>query len=379
MGKYDGSQDVLRAIVNDGFAKGANCLVYRDGKEEYYGQCGEISRESICHLYSASKPVTSAGFMLAFERGLIDLMDPVSRYLPGFKNQKYCRGDELVPVSREVTIKDLLNMQSGLVYPGDGDLAEKCMDRLFQDIENKVGTEEEYTTNQIANMIGQSPLAFDPGRHWRYGLSADILGAVIEVVTGETFGEFLQRNLFDPLGMKDTGFFVPKEKRARMLRVYDMQDGKLCEYHENHLGINIDMNKKPLFESGGAGLVGTIDDYLNFAKMLLDGGRFENKQILGSNTVKFMTSGRLHNAIKDDLLSWSGLDGFQYGNLLRIAVDPGLCMYNAPKGAYGWDGWLGCYFMNIPSENACVLIFMQRTGAGISEYTRRMINQIMSV
>nr|MCR5754802.1 serine hydrolase [Acetatifactor sp.] len=126
-------------------------------------------------------------------------------------------------------------------------------------------------------------------------------------------------------------------------------------------------------------LVSTLDDYLTFAKMLLSKGCLDGKQIMGEKTVEFMTFGRLPKAIENDLYTWRDLEGFRYGNLIRTVQEPGLCMYNAPKGAYGWDGWLGCYFLNIPSENACILLFMQRTGAGTNLYTRRLVNSIMGV
>lgn len=379
-------QGILNQMVAEKFVAGANCLVFQHGEEQGYFQAGYsdskkgtlMARDTICHLYSMSKPVIAAAAMLLLEEGRIDLLDPVEKYIPTFANQKVANGNDVVPALRSITIKDLLNMQSGLVYPGVADMAEIAAAELFKEVDEKMGTDEEMTTLEIAERIGELPLSFQPGTHWKYGTSADILGAVIEVAAGKTLGEFLEERFFEPLGMKDTGFYVPDEKKDRMSKVYEDGEKPLQEYNGDHLGISISMKRKPRFESGGAGLVSTAQDYMKFAQMLLNKGSYEGKQILAPKTVEFLTNGRLPVTITRDIDGWIGMEGFQYGNLMRVSVDPGLSPMNVTKGAYGWDGWLGPYFMNNPVDDVSFIFMQQKANTGTTPYTRKILNVLAS-
>lgn len=203
----------LEAAVANHEAAGVTVLVRRDGQEVLYAQAGmadvaaqrPIRRDSIFRLYSQSKPVTAAAAMLLMERGVIDLMDPVEKYLPGFRGQKVWTVQGLVPAKRPVQVMDLLGMTSGLCYP-DGDGAGQYAARLFDEQHERITRGCAMSTVEFANRMGQLPLAFQPGEHFRYGTSADVLGAVVEVASGKAFAAFLEEEFFRPLGMKDTAF-----------------------------------------------------------------------------------------------------------------------------------------------------------------------------
>ncbi|MBP3889068.1 MAG: beta-lactamase family protein [Cellulosilyticum sp.] len=375
-------QEILNEMVQTSYVAGANCLVLEKGKEMGYFEAGyadlkaqkPFKRDTICLLYSMSKPVTAAAAMLLMEKGKIDLLDPVEKFIPSFKNQMVISQNGLEPCQKAVTIKDLLSMTSGLLYGNDVDAAGIGMSGLFEEVKSHLTTSKEYSTYEIAERIGQIPLAFQPGSHWAYGVSADVLGAIIEVVADKPFSEFLSESLFCPLEMEDTGFWVPELKQDRLAKVYALENEELVEYNGNNLGILIRMNQKPRFESGGAGLVSTIDDYSRFAKMLLNKGSFNGKQILAPKTVQYMTTCELHAKLNDDVATWDSLRGHSYGNLMRIMTNPKQAIFNGTKGEYGWDGWLGPYMANDPVHEITFLMMQQKTDTGTTSYTRKLRN-----
>ncbi len=380
-----------RAVANKEVA-GVNLLVIQDGKETYYAQGGfadiasgkPMDRDTIVHLYSQSKPITAAAAMLLMQDGIFDLNEPVANFFDSFKDQTYCTPEgkiEKLPWDKHVRIVDLLNMASGLVYPGLNTPAERATDVLFIDaikrLDKDVPYDEQLTTLEFAEEIGKFPLQFVPGTQFQYGTSADVLGAVIEKVTGQKFGDFLKERLFDPLEMKDTAFFVPEEKRDRLSKVYENVNGQLREFYGNHLIIRND-GKQNAFESGGAGLFSTLDDYSHFGQMLLNGGTYKGKEILTPAAVNFMTRSKLMEGPQQAFSNWYGLEGHTYSNLLRIMTDPEKAVIIGHKGEYGWDGWLGAYFMNDPEVNTTMIMFTQMRDYGTGYLTRRLRNIILS-
>ena len=273
--------ELAAEMVETGYVAGVNCMVLQHGRELAYYEAGyrdvaahkKMTRDTIFRLYSMTKPVTSAAAMILLEEGKIDLLDPVSKFLPGFQDQYVIEKGVKVPVTKPATIQNLLNMTSGLVYPGEGNPAEIRNTPLMEEIIAKLSTPEALKTVDIANRIGELPLAFMPGTTWQYGLSADVLGAVIEVVSGMSYGEFLKKRIFEPLGMQDTAFYVPAARQDRLAKVYRETEDGLVEEHFSHLGIQNTMEREPAFESGGAGLTSTIDDYARFTQMLLQKGQ----------------------------------------------------------------------------------------------------------
>lgn len=381
-------QEMLEAAVAAKELAGGSLLVRQHGEELCYLQAGMADREKgeavrrdhIYRLYSMSKPVTAAAAMVLFERGLLDLAEPVSGYLPEFAGQLVEENGKLVPAVREVTVKDLLGMTSGLMYNGNPGLTGAYVTELFRQVDDRLLTDQAMTTTQIARALGKGPLAFHPGSSWLYGTSADVLGAVVEAAAGMTFGEFLKKNIFEPLEMKDTGFFVPEEKRDRLAAAYRLNAaGELERYTQNHLGIINAMDRQPAFESGGAGLVSTIDDYARFAQMLLNEGELDGRRILQPATVRFMTAGQLTQVQREAFgRNFANMPGYSYGNLMRVMVDPGQSATLNHVGEYGWDGWLGCYFANDPAAGMTMLFMMQKTDSGLTSVVRRMRNLMIS-
>lgn len=378
-------QSIMDQAVEEKFIAGASLLVRKNGEEKWFCKSGmadlekgkSIERDTIFRLYSMSKPVTAAAAMILVERGLLDMGEPVSKYLPGFANQKVAEENQSVSVKREMNIKDLLCMTSGLSYPNEATPAGREAASVFEKIDEALYSDTPMTTQEVANALGRCRLQFQPGEHWMYGSSADILGAVIEVVSGMRFGEFLKKEIFEPLGMTDTGFYVPREKQGRIAKVYENQEGNLVEVETNHLGIRYSLDEEPAFQSGGAGLVSTLDDYAKFAQMLLNEGSLGTTRILKPQTVRFLTRGKLTARQQEDFeRDWEQFMGYTYGNLMRVLERPGQTWAMGFEGEYGWDGWLGAYFCNDPKNQATFLLMYQLVHAGTTTFTRKIRNVV---
>lgn len=379
-------QPLLEEMVSTHFVSGATCLVLQNGEEQCYYQAGcrdtsnhlPMERDTIFRLFSMTKPITATAAMMLLEEGKLDLLEPVSKYLPSFANQFVIQNGVISPVIRPMTIRDLLNMTSGLVYGGENCVAESRTGTLIEEIISKLASPNPLTTLEIMERLGQIPLAFQPGERWQYGMSADVLGAVVETVSGMRYSEFLAKRIFEPLGMKDTAFYVPKDKQARLAKIYEETENGLAENHLSHLGIQNGMETPPAFESGGAGLASTIDDYAAFTQMLMQKGTYQGKTLLSPKTVEFMTNAHLTPAQQPYVEQWENLPGHTYANLLRIMTDPGAALYLGSKGEYGWDGWLGTYMTNDPQHKLTILLMQQKTDSGTTIYTRKVRNIVFS-
>lgn len=389
MGMCENLVETMRRSIEKNQVAGVSLLVEKDGKEVCFLAEGmadreagkEIKRDTIFRLYSQTKPVCAAAAMILMERGELDLGQNVSEFLPGFQDQMVWEDGKNRPVQREVQVMDLLRMTSGLYYPDESCEAGRQTAKVFGEIDQRLFGENPMSTIEIANALGRCSLGFEPASSYNYGTSADVLGAVIEVVTGMSLGAFLKKEIFDPLGMKDTAFWVPEEKQERLAKVYETvktdNENQLLLYTGNHLGIQNGMQKEPAFQSGGAGLVSTLDDYMRFAKMLLNGGEYEGVRILKEEMVKYFTNGQLLDEQQKKFEScW--LPGHSYVNLMRVCKNPGQTSMLTREGEYGWDGWLGVYFANFPKENMTILIGMQKKDAGTWELTRKLRNIILA-
>ena len=379
MGLQEKLTACLEQAVANHEAAGINLLVLRDGAELCYAQAGKadvesgkpIARDSIFRLYSQSKPITAAAVMSLADHGVIDLMAGVDWYLPGFRNPRVVRPDgTVVPALRAPWIIELLSMTAGLSYP-DADPAGQYAARVFEEDQEQILAGGGMGTVEFCNRLGEQPLAFEPGTGWRYSTCADILGAVVEAATGIRFGRFLQEAILDPLGMKDTAFWVPEEKRDRLVTCYRRIPGGLEEFRNLHLAVG-QYDRPPAFESGGAGLVSTLDDYAKFATMLMQGGVYEGHRILSPAAVRFMTAPRLNPEVRRGL--WDSLGGYNYGCLVRVCDRPGSCAVFTEEGEYGWDGWLGTYFANLPGKGITFLLNQNAPDTGTAPVTRKCRN-----
>ena len=370
---------LLNREIDDNRIAGASVMIYKDGETCYNKQFGwadkenniPVKEDTIFRLYSCTKPVTAVALMILFERGELELEYPLYKYIPSYKNMKVVSEDgTLTDCNTDITIRDLLNMTSGLVYPGDWFEAGRRVEPVFEDAISKLYTDEAYTTVKFAEKLSKTPLFFEPGKMWNYGTSADVLGAVIEIISGMKLSEFMKKEIFEPLKMEDTAFYVPNEKLSRFSKLYMPTESGITQYEGNHLCIT-DYKAPPAFESGGAGLVSTVKDYMRFARMLLGGGEIDGVRILSENTVKFMTQNHMTNE-QYWSMQYGSTKGCGYGSFMRVVVDTALATTNGDKGEYGWDGWTGTYFSVNPKRNMIILYFIQKCGTGMDDITKRL-------
>lgn len=411
----------IQLVLDEGVARkktvGANCLVMHDGKEIAYFESGmanveqnvAFARDIICRFYSMTKPITSIAAMMLIEKGKIDFTDEVADFLPEFKNLYICdnacnnaqnaqssangssapnvdknanlrqshdtSSKNVRKATRALLVQDLLNMTSGYTYGGCATLGEVQTSALINDLNASAIGANNITTRDFARRIAQIPLNFEPGTDYQYGLSADIMGALIEEVTQMKFSAFLKQNIFEPLEMADTDFFVPAQKQKRLSGVYSRYD--LSRFNSCNLGIQDDMQKAPAFESGGAGLVGTIDDYAHFCAMLANGGVYKNARLLKERTVAYLESAELRAPLQKCFdKKMEHLAGYSYANFMRVCKNASKASSIASNGEFGWDGWLGTV-MAVDRKNALCFVYMQQmTDTGLNYVSRRCKNVI---
>ena len=383
------------AVENNKIA-GLNLLVYKDDKKVGYWQSGfadieakkPFNDDTICRMFSMTKPVTSVASMMLLEEGKIDLHEELWRYLPEYKNLKISTGkgrdSEITNAWRPILIQDLLNMTSGYTYGAwgpDCPAGEHLTSDLINELNKDITGDNKITTQEFARRLAEVPVSFEPGTNYAYGLSADIMGAVIEKVTGCKYSEFLKKRIFDPLEMNDTAFYVPEEKQKKLAKAYSCieKDGKnqLELFASPNLGISNDMKNPPAFESGGAGLCSTVRDYMKFARMLTNYGQLNGKRLLQKKTVEYMASARLRDNLQECFnRNMEHFAGYTYCNFMRIAMEPGKCKAITEKGEMGWDGWLGPYLSVDTANQLAFVMTMQMTNAGTTDTTRKVKNII---
>lgn len=319
-----------------------------------------MEQDTIFRLYSMSKPICAVAVWILIERGKLSLDARLDEYLPEFRDMVRVQGNHTVPIGKPVTIRMLLNMTAGFSYDTD-DLTGQKTGKVFEWIHHAMDAGTGISTREAVKLFAEIPLAFEPGERWRYGVCADILGAVIEAADGRKLGDFYREEIFEPLGMGDTGFFVPKEKQGRFAPLFK-QVGKngSCELsydREHHLGLG-DFLEPPAFESAGAGLVSTYQDYMKFAWMLANGGMGNGRRIVKADTVALFSQNQLTKEQTRGIY-FEHMPGYGYGNLMRICLDGEHAPVPGEKGAFGWDGWCGPYMSVNKDKKKAVLFFVQ--------------------
>ena len=357
--------DHIKNEIAGGKIPGAIVLIQQHGTAVYFEKFGArdvatklpMTDDTIFRLYSMSKPITSVAAMMLVDDGKLRLDDPVSKYIPAFTDIEVGveKPDEngkqalaLEPLDRPITILDLLRHTSGLTYGIYGDSAVRklyAQANLFNgDLDNA----------QFVERIAKLPLAEQPGTLWDYGHSTDVLGRVIEVISGQSLFQFEKRRLLDPLGMRDTAFYVADEAK-RPLIAEPMPEDRLIS---PSTGIRDPMMPRK-WESGGAGMVGTVGDYARFAQMLLNGGTFEGRRYLKSETIALMTTDHIgpDTRIARDGFYYPGASsGFGLGFAVRTSTPPNTSW---PLGEYRWDGVAGTFFFIDPMDDMFVVFMVQ--------------------
>lgn len=370
---------VLKADIEEGKIPGAVVLVARRGKIAYFESFGmrdkvagaPMRKDSIFRIYSMTKPIVSVAAMMLHEQGRISLGDPVSKYIPGFKELKVgvettdsATGETFfstVPAKSKMNIHDLLRQTSGLTYGFFGKSAVKTMYK-------KAGIyKKDQTLAEFVQKLSKLPLQYQPGTKWEYSRSTDVLGHVIEIISGMSLDQFLEERIFRPLGMNDTGFYLPPEKLDGLAQ-QDPKDGKRRPL--------LVVTKLPKFLSGGGGLVSTAGDYARFLQMLLNGGKLEKTRVLGRNTVQYMTADHLSSYIDKSGPRYYPGPGYGFGLGFAVRVELGVSRLPGSTGDYWWLGYAGTNFFVNPHEELFG-IFMIQEPTLMKHYTRLFRNLVM--
>jgi CubicO group peptidase (beta-lactamase class C family) len=354
----------MQRFVDDGRFAGVASLIWRRGEVVHEHLCGlqdiengvPMRRDAIFRIASMTKPVVSAAAMILVEDGVLRLHDPVARWLPEAANLRVLRSpdaelDDTVAARRQPTVFDLLTHTGGFAqYGGEAPIGRAVVERT--------GRFPAWTCDAdgFAKAIGALPLATQPGTCWHYGLSTDLLGIVVARASGMSLGRFLQERILGPLAMADTGFFVAPEKLARLAVGYERDaQGRLVVHDDPASG---GWSRPPLFESGGAGLASTLDDYLAFARMLLGQGRLAGRQVLSRHSVAQMTRNHLTPEQIRPLspaVNYLHERGFGLGLAVAFTADAIL----GSEGRYGWPGAYSTAWLVDPREDLIALLMTQ--------------------
>lgn len=358
-------EGVVQDYVNQQRIAGAVALVVRNGKIVYYKGIGydnmdtrsPLKRDAIFRIASQTKAITSTAVMMLYEEGKFLLDDPVSKYIPSFKEPKvlatFNEKDTTfttVPAKREITIRDLLTHTSGISYAGIG-TKEATAIYAKHKIPSGIGTPN-YKLADAINQLGAMPLIHQPGEKFSYGLNTDVLGYLVEVVSGKTLDEFFRQRIFEPLGMKDTYFYLPSDKAGRLTTLYTQtREGATIKSVARN-GSNPDFPKeKGTFYSGGAGLSSTAYDYAIFLQSMLNGGQYGGKRILSPITIDMMTA----NQIGDLNV---GVRKFGLG--YAVATEKEAARIPVSVGTFEWGGIFGTTYWADPKEGIVALIMTQK-------------------
>ena len=373
---------VLKADIDKGRIPGAVVAIARKGQLAYFETFGyldaarkvDMPRDAIFSLASMSKPMTSIAIMMLIEEGRLFLSDPVAKYLPGMADMKVgvvkvdAQGKETVetePAKRQPTIQDLLRHTAGLTYGGRG---ETPIHKLWP--AGSAAAAVTYTGPELIAHIAKLPLIYQPGTVWDYSLSVDVLGLVVEAIAGQSLGAFLQERVWAPLGMVDTSFVVPDNKKGRYAVAFP--NDPVTNRPQSVL-----LAGKPIkFDCGGACAASTTIDYLRFAQMLVNGGALDGKRIVSRAMLEMMTSDQLGPEIRAHTTSPILGEGYTFGLGFAVRQEAGIAPLAGSKGDYTWGGAYGTYFWVDPKEQL-VAVFMSAAPGEIRVHYRSLIRSLV--
>ena len=379
----------FKRYVDEGRLAGFAVAVARRGEVAHFGMYGHkdsetsasITSDTMYRIYSMTKPVTSIALMMLVEQGLLQLTDPVSKFIKSFgETRVWNTGTILKPMTAALTepirVWHLLTHTSGLTY---GFNYADVVDDMYRRAGFETGLSYNESLEVVCDKIASLPLVFQPGSSWNYSMATDVVGRIIEVISKMPLDEFLEKNIFAPLGMTDTAFFVPEEKRSRVSSLY--------RYDEvNHSKIKLDTLgnsslENPKFLSGGGGLISTAGDYFKFIKMLEGRGKSGDVRIVSSRTIDLMTQNHLPNnadistfgrPIGEEFL----YDGLGFGLGFSVVVDQAKTRVACPKGTFAWGGMASTAFWVDPVNEISAMFFTQLIPSGvypIRQYLRSLV------
>ena len=342
--------------------------------------------DAIFRIYSMTKPITSIALMQLYEQGKFLLEDPVEKFLPSYKNPVVLLGGslfkpELRPAETVMTIRDLLTHTSGLTY---GFHFQNNLDQMYRD--KKLGGpltggegRADASLEEAIDIMGGLPLLFDPGTAWNYSMSTDVCGRLIEVIGDCKFDDYLEKNIFSPLGMIDTGFLVPQDKIHRFTSTYILNESGALEVTDP--AQNSPYQKERLFLSGGGGLVSTTDDYQRFVDMLSNEGAADGNQIIGRRTLELMTmnhlpQGKLLNEVGRSTFSETALAGMGFGLGFSVLMDPAANAGLGTIGEFAWGGAASTRFWVDPVEKVSCIFMTQFMPSGYYPIRRELTTSV---
>lgn len=360
---------MLLQAIEDKWIAGAVGFIARDGKIIYNRAFGESDIENrvpmqtgnIFRIASQTKAIASIGLMMLFEEGKFLLDDPISKYIPEFANprvlDKFNEKDTTyttVPANREITIRDLLTHTTGIDYAGIG---SPTMKAIYAEAGFTGGFgNDKVTIGDDIKILGKLPLVHQPGERFTYGLNVDVIGYLIEVLTGEKLDQYLKSRIFDPLGMSDTWFYLPEELKGRLVKVNTENTGHQVAPMPQDM-VNYPLAKGAYF-SGGAGLSSTTKDYAIFLQMLLNKGEYNGKKLLSSRTVELITSNQIGDLNR-------GVNKFGLG--FELTTERGQSILGISEGSFAWGGYFGTTYWADPEKKLVCLLFMQQVPLSHSE------------
>jgi CubicO group peptidase (beta-lactamase class C family) len=365
--------DAFKREVDKGTMPGATVLVARKGQIGWFDAIGRqspqasapMAQDTLFRIFSMTKPIVSVGIMMLLEDGHFILNDPVAKFIPEFAEQRVGVDNngklELVPLKRPMTIQDLLRHTSGITYDHTGN---GPVQQLYQQSRLR---SRKITNAEHASLVASLPLVCQPGAEWNYSRSTDILGRIIEVVSGKSLSTFLTERILAPLQMAETAFHTPEANAGRLAEAFetDPWTGDKVQL--------FNMLERPVMESGGGGLVSTTMDYARFSQMLLNGGHLDGNRIIGRKTLELMASDHLAPGVKVDSPLMPPGHGFGLGFAVRTHA--GIAPFPGSLGQFFWSGMAGTFFWIDPKEDLFTVFMMQ--GPGQRQYTRTLLRDLV--
>jgi len=376
----------INAEIASGLTPGGVVAVARRGKLVYFEAFGyrdkaagaPMTTNAIFSIASMTKPMVAVAALQLYEHGRLLVDDPLAKYFPKFGDMQVAVLDakkesivERVPAARKITIQDLFRHTSGLSYGASGTTP---VHKMYPPSSNV--TSRTFTGTEFLDRLSTLPLAFQPGTVWEYSLGLDILGLVIESIAERSLGQYMQTNVWNPLGMTDTGFVVPVEKAARYAR--PLPNDPVTGLPQS---VPSPMEKTK-FECGGACAVSTAGDYLRFVQMLLNKGQFGDTRILGRKTVEYMLSNHLGPDVKNQIgMTTTIMPDYGFGLGLAVRVNPGIAPTTGSVGDFSWPGAFGTYWWGDPREELAAVWMTSTPGSARGNYmkmVRALVNQAIT-
>jgi len=376
----------LQRIVDQGKVAGAGGMIIRRGEEAYCSSFGmrdlekkdRLENNAIYRIWSMSKTFTVVAAMTLYEKAFFRLHQPIADFLPAFKDMKVAETDKrgitrLVPAKNPITFEHLFTMTSGLPYPGGDSYPALTMMETQKKAAKDAKAGKPWNTARMVDEAAKTPLCFHPGEQWMYGFSHDVLGRLIEVISGKTLGEYLAETIFKPLGIKDTAFYVPQEKQNRVVTPYSLGP-KGLQAVKDEGDDNASVNP-PAFESGGGGLCSTMPDCAKYAQMLLNNGKLGNERILSRKTIELIRTNHCETSMLRPSF-FGHMTGYGYGLGVRTMLSTAESGLNGSLGEWAWDGYMGTYYCVDPAEEMTALFFIQLVSGINSDLQRGFVQTV---